>query len=78
MFIHLLPDDKKSELLDLARLSLIFENPLLWDGKTEEELTGETNLSNISIPISEPQKKTGSLWHICAAVMPRRVRSTIF
>lgn len=42
----------------MARLILIFENPLLWDGKTEEELTGETNLSNISIHISESQKKT--------------------
>ncbi len=41
----------------MARLILIFENALLWDGKTEEELTGETNLSNISIHISEPQKK---------------------
>lgn len=41
----------------MARLILIFENPLLWDGKTEDELTGETNLSNISIHISELQKK---------------------
>ena len=58
MFTHLLPDDKKTEFLKLARLFLIFENQLLWDGKTEEELTGETNLSNISIRISESQEKS--------------------
>ena len=55
MFIHLISDERKSQVLDMARLLLVFENPVLWDGKNEDELTGETDLGKISLSITEAQ-----------------------
>ena len=57
MLIHTLSDDEKTKLIRLIRLILILDSSLLWDGKTEEELTGDTNISNISINISNIKEK---------------------
>lgn len=59
MFAKSLPNTKKRELLKIVRLLQIFDAPLLWDGKTEEEITGNTNLSEISFYISDFLKE---LW----------------
>ncbi|MFE8145747.1 hypothetical protein RBA69_00580 [Brenneria goodwinii] len=49
MFIKLLPDNEKLLLLNLARLLAISDKPLLWDGKTKDELTSDSDLSALSI-----------------------------
>ncbi|KRG85012.1 hypothetical protein H7691_04360 [Stenotrophomonas sp. CW117] len=48
MYLHLISDKNQGFFLRLARLVSISDSPLLWDGKTEEELTGDTNLQEIS------------------------------
>lgn len=55
MIIHLISEERKSQLMDIARLLLVFENPVLWDGKNEDELTGETDFGKISLSITEAQ-----------------------
>ncbi|UUC92734.1 hypothetical protein [Comamonas sp. C11] len=57
MFAQSLPNTKKRELLKIIRLLQTFEAPLLWDGKTEEEITGNTDLSDISFKISDSLKE---------------------
>lgn len=59
MFAQSLPHTKKRELLKIVRLLQTFEAPLLWGGKTEEEITGNTDLSDISFKISDSLKE---LW----------------
>lgn len=59
MFAKSLPNTKKRELLEIVRLLQTFEAPLLWDGKKEEDITGNTNLSDISFNISDSLKE---LW----------------
>lgn len=59
MFEQSLPNTKKRELLKIVRLLQTFEAPLLWGGKTEEEITGNTDLSDISFKISDSLKE---LW----------------
>lgn len=56
MFLQLLSDDEKVRFLRIARVFSICDNTLLWDGKTEAELTGKTDLSNVSIQESEQEK----------------------
>lgn len=56
MFSYLLHDSRKLELLRISRLLHVFELPLLWDGKTEFELTGNTDLNNVEFELSETQK----------------------
>jgi hypothetical protein len=48
MFLHLLDEQKRTEFLELAQLVCLSDNPLLWDGKTEAELTGETDLRKVA------------------------------
>ena len=52
MFAQSLPDARKWELLKIVRLLQVFDAPLLWEGKTEEELTGTTDLSDIEFATS--------------------------
>lgn len=56
MFLHILTKDQQDTFLKIAHLVSISDNTLLWDGKTEDELTGETNLDNISLQESEHEK----------------------
>ncbi len=59
MFAQSLPHTKRRELLKIVRLLQTFEAPLLWGGKTEEDITGNTDLSDISFKISDFLKE---LW----------------
>jgi hypothetical protein len=65
MFAHSLPYEKKRELLKIVRLLQVFEAPLLWGGKTEDELTGTTNLGDIKFNISDALKP---VWENAARV----------
>lgn len=59
MFIHLLEEyGVRLELMEIARLLHVLEVPLLWDGKTSEEVTASTNLQKISFKFSEVQKNS--------------------
>lgn len=49
MLIKMLPDEKKELLVELAKLLALSDNPLLWDGKTKNELTSDSNLNNLTI-----------------------------
>lgn len=51
MFLHLLSDADKSHFLDVAYLFCIADAPMRWDGKSEDEITGETDLSQVSIRV---------------------------
>ena len=53
----MISDDEKEKLICLIRLILLLDSALLWDGKTEEELTGETNMRNVSVNISDLKEK---------------------
>lgn len=48
MFLHLLDEQNRTEFLELAHLLCVSDNPLLWDGKAEAELTGEADLSKVA------------------------------
>ncbi len=49
MLVKFLSQADKENLLELAELLSLADNPLLWDGKRKDEVTSETNLSNLSI-----------------------------
>lgn len=49
MLVKFLSQADKEHLLELAELLSLADNPLLWDGKRKDEVTSETNLSNLSI-----------------------------
>ncbi len=49
MLTKMLSDFDKNYLIELANLLAIADKPILWDGKTLDELTSETDLSKISI-----------------------------
>ncbi len=49
MLVKFLSPADKEHLLELAELLSLADNPLLWDGKRKDEVTSETNLSNLSI-----------------------------
>lgn len=57
MLIKLLPEPETKLLLDLAELLALSDNPALWDGKKYDELTSETDLSNLSIQINEQENE---------------------
>jgi len=56
MLIKLLPDAEKEHLIELAKLLALSDNPLLWDGKTADEFTSDTDLSALSILKSEQEQ----------------------
>ncbi|ATA18936.1 hypothetical protein EDC48_10233 [Gibbsiella quercinecans] len=49
MLIKMLPYEKKALLVELDRLLALSDNPLLWDGKTKDELTSDSDLNNLTI-----------------------------
>lgn len=49
MLIKLLSKVDQKHLLELAKLLAVSDKPLLWDGKTSDEVTASTNLSALSI-----------------------------
>lgn len=52
MFLSMIKDDQKGLFLDLAVLVSISDDPIFWDGKSEEEVTGETDLTKVSLRTS--------------------------
>lgn len=57
MFINMLSEEKKVLLIELARLLSLSNSPFLWDGKTKEELTSDSDLSKLSIQRTELETK---------------------
>jgi len=57
MFINMLSEEKKVLLVELARLLSLSNNPFLWDGKTKDELTSDSDLSKLSIQNTELETK---------------------
>lgn len=49
MLIKLLPNHERVLLLNLARLLALSDKPLMWEGKTKDELTADSSLSALSI-----------------------------
>jgi hypothetical protein len=49
MLIKLLSKVDQKHLLELAKLLAVSDKPLLWDGKTSDEVTASTDLSALSI-----------------------------
>lgn len=56
MFLQMLSSDEQELFLQVAWLICISDDPLLWDGKTESEITGETDLSEISIQYEKSEQ----------------------
>ncbi len=56
MLLHLLSDQAQKIFLEIAWVFCISDNELLWDGKTQDEITGTTDLSNMSIQVSESEE----------------------
>lgn len=57
MLIKMLPEPEKKLLLDLIQLLALSDNPILWDGKKYDELTSDTDLSNLSIQADEQESE---------------------
>lgn len=57
MLIKLLSDSDKLHLIELAKLLALSDNPLLWDGKTVDEFTSDTDLSALTIQESELERE---------------------
>ena len=57
MLVKMLPNDDREHLLDLASLIAISDKPILWDGKSYDEITTETSLELISIMIGEKERE---------------------
>lgn len=57
MLIKMLPKNDREHLLDLASLIAISDKPILWDGKSYDEINTETNLELISIMVSEKERE---------------------
>ncbi|SNY97918.1 hypothetical protein [Halomonas sp. hl-4] len=57
MLIKMLPVDERDHILDLASLMAIADKPILWDGKTYDEITTETSLDLITLEVSEDDRE---------------------
>jgi len=55
MLIKLLPAQEREHLIELATLLALSDKPLLWDGKTSDELTSSTNLDELTIQEGEQE-----------------------
>lgn len=53
MFLHMLNEDQQIIFLKLAKLVCISDDNILWDGKSENEVTSETNLNAMTLQESE-------------------------
>ncbi|WP_422419041.1 hypothetical protein [Pseudomonas sp. GZD-222] len=57
MLIKLLSDTDKKFLVKVAKLLALSDKPLLWDGKTADELTSGTDLTALSIQEGEQERE---------------------
>ncbi|PKF25991.1 hypothetical protein [Pseudomonas hunanensis] len=57
MLLKLLPEPDQKHLLGLAKLLALADKPLLWDGKTSDEFTSDTDLSALSIQEGEKERE---------------------
>jgi hypothetical protein len=57
MLMKLLSDEDKKHLLTLAKLLAMADKQLLWDGKTSEEFTSNTNLGALSIREDDQERE---------------------
>lgn len=57
MLTKLLTEEHRKYLLKIAELLSLSDRPLLWDGKTKEEITGETDIKKLSIQKDEQGSK---------------------
>lgn len=48
MYLHLLTEDEQSQLKALAAVLSFSDNEILWDGRRQDELTGETDLKKVA------------------------------
>lgn len=62
MLIKLLSDDDKAHFFRLAELLSIADKPLLWDGKTKDEVTPQTDMKKVSFAKGEAESKLLSDW----------------
>ena len=56
MFLHMLSDKDKEEFLKIATLVSLSDNPLHWDGKTLQQLTGNVVLDTAAFQEIETEK----------------------
>lgn len=49
MLLKLLAEQDQKDFIEIAELLVLADKPLLWDGKTKEEITPQTNISKVSI-----------------------------
>lgn len=68
MLMKLLSDEDKKHLLELAKLLAVSDKPLLWDGKTSNELTSGTNIDALSIQEGEQERELIADLEISAGV----------
>ena len=77
MFLHMLSDTDKEEFLKYATLLSLSDNPLHWDGKSLDELTGNVALDTAEFQEVESEKTvldgliqecgknpSRSIWHV--------------
>lgn len=57
MLMRMLSKDDKEKLLELAALFILADKPLLWEGLTSDEINSDTDLSELSIKLSEQDKE---------------------
>ncbi|WP_028238268.1 hypothetical protein [Stutzerimonas azotifigens] len=56
MLLKLLSDADKRHFLDLADLLTMADKPLLWEGKTSDELTSDTDLDALTVQENEQDR----------------------
>ncbi|MFS8150126.1 hypothetical protein [Vreelandella titanicae] len=57
MLIKMLPKKHIEHMLNLASLMTISDKPILWDDKTYNEITAETNLKLISLKVGDEERE---------------------
>jgi hypothetical protein len=62
MLVKLLSENDKAHFLKLAELLSIADKPLLWDGKTKDEVTPRTDMQKVSFAKGEAESKLLSDW----------------
>lgn len=78
MLIRLLPEQEKNLLINIAELLAFSDNPVLWDGKTYEELTADSDLSNLSIQVNEKENELIEELKHSAGATERWARSAFY
>lgn len=62
MLVKLLSEDDKAHFLKLAELLSVADKPLLWDGKTKDEVTPRTDMQKVSFAKGEAESNLLSDW----------------